>query len=53
MITVDYLKKIMRGFTLSGGLTVDANRAIVDAPDIMEGLTQLCQKKELPFAILF
>lgn len=53
MITVDYLKKIMRGFTLSGGHSVDANRTIVDAPDIMEGLTQLCQKKELPIAILF
>lgn len=53
MITVDYLKKIMRGFTLSGGHSVDANRTIVDAPDIQEGLTQLCQKKELPIAILF
>ena len=49
---MDYLKKILRGFALSDG-TVDTQRAIVDALDIMEGLTQLCQKKELPVAILF
>ena len=53
MITIDYLKKTLRGFVLSDGQTVDANRTIVDTPDIMEGLTQLCQKKELPIAILF
>lgn len=53
MITIDYLKKILRGFVLSYGQTVDANRILVDAPDIQEGLTQLCQKKELPIAILF
>lgn len=53
MITIDYLKKTLRGFVLSDGQAVDVNRILVDAPDIMEGLTQLCQKKELPVAILF
>lgn len=53
MITIDYLKKILRGFVLSDGWTVNTNRDLVDAPDIQEGLTQLCQKKELPVAILF
>lgn len=53
MITIDYLKKTLRGFVLSDGQTVDTNRILVDAPDIQEGLTQLCQKKELPVAILF
>ena len=53
MITIDYLKKIMRGFVLSDGNPVNTNRDLVDAPDIQEGLTQLCQKKELPIAILF
>ena len=53
MITIDYLKKTLRGFVLADGQTVDVNRILVDAPDIQEGLTQLCQKKELPVAILF
>ena len=53
MITIDYLKKTLRGFVLSDGWTVNTNRDLVDAPDIQEGLTQLCQKKELPVAILF
>lgn len=53
MITIDYLKKILRGFVLSDGWTVNTNRDLVDAPDIQEGIVQLCQKKELPVAILF
>lgn len=53
MITIDYLKKILRGFVLSDGQTVDVNRILVDAPDIQEGLTQLSQRKDMPLAILF
>lgn len=53
MITIDYLKKILRGFVLSDGWTVNTNRDLVDAPDIMEGFTQLAQVKSLPVAILF
>lgn len=53
MITIDYLKKTLRGFVLSDGWTVNTNRDLVDAPDIQEGIVQLCQKKELPIAILF
>lgn len=53
MITIDYLKKTLRGFVLSDGQTVDANRILVDAPDIQEGLMQLCQRKDMPLAILF
>lgn len=53
MITIDYLKKTLRGFVLSDGQTVDVNRILVDTPDIQEGLTQLCQRKDMPLAILF
>ena len=53
MLNIDYLKKTLRGFVLSDGQTVDVNRILVDAPDIQEGLTQLCQRKDMPLAILF
>ena len=52
MITIEYLKKILRGFALSDG-NVDTQRAVVDTPDIMEGLTQLAQEKNKPVAVLF
>ena len=34
MITIDYLKKTLRGFVFSDGQTVDTNRTLDDAPDI-------------------
>lgn len=53
MITVDYLKTVMDGFVAADGHTIDTDKEIIDAPDIMEGLTQLAQVKGIPFAILF
>ena len=53
MITIDYLKQIMHGFVAADGHTVDTEKELIDAPDIMEGLTQLAQVKGYPFAILF
>lgn len=53
MITFDYLKKAMRGFVNAEGHTIDAGRVLVDAPDFMEGMTQLVQTKGVQYAILF
>ncbi len=53
MITVDYLKQVMDGFVCADGHTIDTDKEIIDAPDIMEGLTQLAQVKGYPFAVLF
>lgn len=53
MITIDYLKQVMADFVCADGHTIDAAKEIIDAPDIMEGLTQLAQVKGYPFAILF
>lgn len=53
MITVDYLKTILTGFVCADGHTVDTEKELIETPDIMEGLTQLSQGKNIPFAILF
>ena len=53
MITVDYLKQVMSGFVAADGHIIDTDKEIIDAPDIMEGLTQLAQVKGYPFAVLF
>lgn len=53
MITVDYLKTILDGFVCADGHTVDTEEEVIDAPDIMDGLTQLAQTKGKPFAVLF
>lgn len=53
MITIDYLKQVMADFVCADGHTIDTAKEIIDAPDIMEGLTQLAQVKGYPFAILF
>ena len=53
MITIDYLRTLLAAE--NGGLTAvtDANVQVIDSPDIMEGLEELCQHKNLPFAVLF
>ena len=53
MITIDYLKTILTGFVAADGHTVNVEKEIIEAPDIMEGLIQLAQTKGRPFAILF
>ena len=53
MLTIDYLKKVLAGYVAADGHTIDTDKEIIDAPDIMEGLTQLAQVKGYPFAILF
>jgi len=52
MITIDYLRQLLGG---QGGLpsVTRPSTEVIDSPDIMEGLTELAQHKELPFAVLF
>ena len=46
MLSLNYLKQIMHGFVAADGHTVDTETELIDAPDIMEGLTQLAQVKQ-------
>ena len=60
MITIDYLRRILydvktvEGETVNVGLpsVTDASQ-IIESPDGLEGLTELCQHKGIGFAVLF
>lgn len=53
MITFDYLKSVLAGWVNAESHTINTGRELVEAPDIMEGLTQLAQETNRPYAILF
>lgn len=53
MLTFNHLKHTLSGFTVSDGHAIDADKELLETPDIQEGLTQLCQRKDMPLAILF
>lgn len=52
MINIDYLRKLLSGQNGLASIT-KASTQVIDSPDILEGLTELAQHKQLPFAILF
>lgn len=53
MLTIDYLRRLLS--SANGGLpsVTDPESQVIESPDIMEGLDELAQRKDLPFAVLF
>lgn len=49
MLNITYLRNILS--TMPS--VTDADEQIIDSPDGLEGLVELCQHKDLPFVILF
>lgn len=52
MITIEYLRKLLGGQNGLPSVTRPSTE-VIDSPDIMDGLTELAQHKEQPFAVLF
>ena len=53
MLTINYLRNLLAA--ANGGLAAvtSPDTQVIDSPDILEGLTELAQHKDLPFAVLF
>lgn len=53
MLNITYLRQILAASNNGLDAVTDPAEQVIDSPDIMEGLNELCMHKGLPFAILF
>ena len=53
MLTLDYLRRLLAAENNGLEAATDPETQVIDSPDIMDGLTELAQRKGLPFAVLF
>ena len=53
MLTIEYLRTILAAEHDGLAAVTDPDTQVIDSPDILEGLTELAQRKALPFAVLF
>lgn len=53
MLTIEYLKTVLTDPEAGLPSVTDAEKQVVDSPDGLEALPELCQHKALPFVVLF
>ena len=53
MLNIDYLKAVLTDPQAGLPSVTNVDEQVVDSPDGLEGLPELCQRKALPFVVLF
>lgn len=53
MLTIGYLRRILAAENHGLTAVTDPEKQVIDSPDILKGLSELAQRKGLPFAVLF
>ena len=53
MLNIDYLRTVLTAPDASLASVTDAEKQVIDSPDGLEALPELCQRKALPFVVLF
>jgi len=53
MLNITYLRQILAAESDGLSAVTNPTEQVIDSPDIMQGLNELCMHKGLPFAILF
>ncbi len=53
MLTIDYLKAVLTAPEANLPAVTNVDEQVIDSPDGLEALPELCQHKSLPFVVLF
>ena len=53
MLTIEYLKSVLTDPNAGLPSVTDVDEQVIDSPDGLEALPELCQRKALPFVVLF
>lgn len=53
MLTIDYLKAVLTAPEANLPAVTNVEEQVIDSPDGLEALPELCQHKSLPFVVLF